>query len=225
MHGELGMFTNKFPPAPINPKRNCGSTEKVGEKLIIAFHLLSILQQSIVLRPSSIVQKILSLHSEMTTTVTIRPAFAEDAPAIMSLIRELADYENAPAEVLVNEEDVLREGFGTDPIFTVHVAETAGEVVGIALFYTGYSTWKGRMIYLDDLVVRQERRGQGIGKLLLESVFEYARQTKANLVKWQVLDWNKPAIKFYKQYPVSFDGEWLNCRIMTEALTTTTQPS
>lgn len=155
-----------------------------------------------------------------TTNIYIRPALAEDAPAIMALVRELAEFEKAPNEVLVTEEDLLREGFGTDPIFKVHVAEVANEVVGIALFYTGYSTWKGRMIYLDDLVVRQAHRQQGIGRLLLESVFEYARYTGANLVKWQVLDWNEPAIKFYKQYSVHFDGEWLNCRVMTEALAT-----
>jgi GNAT superfamily N-acetyltransferase len=156
-----------------------------------------------------------------TTTTTIRPAFAEDAAAIMQLVRDLAEYEKAPHEVLVNENDLLREGFGTDPVFTVHVAEVANEVVGMALFYTGYSTWKGRMVYLEDLVVKQEHRNNGIGKLLLESVFEYAKYTGAALVKWQVLDWNEPAIKFYKQYPVSFDGGWLNCRIMTEAMITT----
>lgn len=156
----------------------------------------------------------------MSNPVYIRPALADDAPAIMALVRELAEFENAPQEVLVNEADVLREGFGTDPIFKVQVAEIGGLVVGMALFYTGYSTWKGRMIYLDYLVVAKAFRGQGIGKQLLESVFEYARYTGANMVKWQVLDWNQAAIKFYKQYPVSFDGEWLNCRVMTEALTT-----
>ncbi|CAN5168494.1 GNAT family N-acetyltransferase [soil metagenome] len=157
----------------------------------------------------------------MRSSITIRPALVEDSPAIMGLIRALAEFEKAPEQVLVSEEDIVREGFGTDPIFKVHVAEEANEVVGIALFYTGYSTWKGRMIYLDDLVVHQQYRGRGIGTQLLESVFEYARQTKANLIKWQVLDWNEPAIEFYKKYPVQFGGEWLNCRIMTEALTTT----
>lgn len=156
----------------------------------------------------------------MNTIVTIRPALAEDAPAIMQLVLELAEYENASEEVTVTEEDVLREGFGTDPIFRAHVAEVQLQGVGIALFHTAYSTWKGRMIYLDDLVVRQEFRSQGIGKQLLESVFEYARHTKANLVKWQVMNWNEPAIHFYKQYPVQFDGERLDCRIMKEAFAT-----
>lgn len=157
----------------------------------------------------------------ITTSTTIRPAFAEDAPAIMQLVRDLAAYEKAPHEVLVNENDLLREGFGTDPVFTVHVAEIANEVVGMALFYTGYSTWKGRMVYLEDLVVKQELRNQGIGKQLLESVLGYAKYTGAAIVKWQVLDWNEPAIKFYEQYPVTFDKGWLNCRIMTEAIITT----
>lgn len=155
------------------------------------------------------------------TSINIRPAFAEDAPAIMQLVRDLAEYEKAPNEVLVSEEDLLREGFGTDPVFTVHVAELANEVVGMALFYTGYSTWKGRMVFLEDLVVKQEHRHNGIGRLLLESVFDYAKYTGAALVKWQVLDWNEPAINFYKQYPVTFDNGWLNCRVMTEALVTT----
>lgn len=156
-----------------------------------------------------------------TTTITVRPAFAEDAPAIMQLVRDLAEYEKAPHEVLVNEEDLLREGFGTDPVFTVHIAEVTNQVVGMALFYTGYSTWKGRMVFLEDLVVKEEHRSHGIGKLLLESVFDYAKYTGASIVKWQVLDWNEPAIKFYKQYPVTFDSGWINCRIVTEAIITT----
>ncbi len=156
----------------------------------------------------------------MSVHINIRPALAEDAPTIMQLVRELAEYEKAPHEVLVNEEDVLREGFGTDPIFKVHIAEINNEVVGMALFYTGYSTWKGRMVYLDDLVVREAFRGKGIGKQLLESVFDYAKLTGANLVKWQVLDWNEPAINFYKKYRVSFVNDWLDCRITKDAFAT-----
>ncbi|MEZ4688595.1 MAG: GNAT family N-acetyltransferase [Bacteroidia bacterium] len=150
---------------------------------------------------------------------TIRWGSPEDAPAIQALIQELAEYERAPDAVDTTPESLRQDGFGNDPCFRVFVAEDdkAG-VVGIALYFIGYSTWKGRMLYLDDLVVREQFRGSGIGRALLDSVMEQAKVEKAKVVCWQVLDWNTPAIDFYKKIGATFQTDWYNCRIYEEGI-------
>ncbi|MES1221221.1 MAG: GNAT family N-acetyltransferase [Bacteroidota bacterium] len=145
--------------------------------------------------------------------IKIRKAVKEDCPRLMELIRELADYEKAPNEVTVTMEHFEESGFGKNPVWWSFVAEVNGQVVGFALYYTRYSTWKGQAMYLEDILVTNEMRGKGIGKLLFDRLIEEAKEKGWNRILWQVLDWNEPAINFYKKYNADFDGEWVNCRI------------
>lgn len=145
----------------------------------------------------------------------IRKADEKDVPDILRLIKELATYERAPEAVLNTEEMVLADGFGPKAIFKGFVAEQldTNEIIGIAIYYTAYSTWKGRMFYLDDLFVTESFRRFGVGKMLLDAVLKDAQHEGVNLVKWQVLDWNTPAIDFYKKMNVVFDKGWIDCKI------------
>jgi GNAT superfamily N-acetyltransferase len=152
-------------------------------------------------------------------TITIRRGTEADLTRVHELIVELAVYERAPDEVTNTLADMQRDGFGPAPIFGFFVAESAGQgVLGIALFYTAYSTWKGRMLYLEDLVVTEAARGTGIGKMLFDAVVAEARRTNAYRLKWQVLAWNEPAIGFYKYIGAHLDPEWLNGNLNAEQL-------
>lgn len=150
--------------------------------------------------------------------ISIRPAIATDVSAMISLIKELAHYEKAPEQVINNEDDMLKDGFGEHPLFKAFVAEKENKIIGTAICYHAYSTWKGRYIYLDDLIVTESERKTGAGTLLFEAVFNYAKSKKANQLRWHVLDWNDPAISFYKKYPCTFDEEWITCKIEKENL-------
>src|SRR5690606_7205909 len=130
----------------------------------------------------------------------IRKGEKRDLPATLGLIRELAIYEKEPNAVETTVESMTADGFGPDKIFGLFVAEMNGEIIGIALFYAKYSTWKGRCLYLEDLVVKESLRRHGIGAKLFEKVMEEARQRGSKRMEWQVLDWNEPAICFYKKY-------------------------
>ncbi|HSU27311.1 MAG TPA: GNAT family N-acetyltransferase [Chitinophagaceae bacterium] len=143
--------------------------------------------------------------------ISIRRAVKDDCPALLELIKELAIYERAPNEVTVTPEHFVESGFGKNPIWWTFVAEVEGKVVGFALYYIRYSTWKGQAMYLEDILVTQNMRGKGIGKLLFEKLIEEAREKKWNRIIWQVLEWNEDAINFYKKYDVAFDNEWVNC--------------
>lgn len=145
--------------------------------------------------------------------VEIRPAEPTDVPAMYELICELASYEKAPHEVKTTIESMLADGFGPDPVYFAKVAEVAGRVVATAVFHFKYSTWKGKSLYLDDIIVTETYRGQGIGSRLFEAVIEFARAHNCKRVYWQVLDWNTPAINFYKKYPVQMDDAWINCSL------------
>ncbi|WP_219847883.1 GNAT family N-acetyltransferase [Sphingobacterium gobiense] len=142
--------------------------------------------------------------------VTIRKAKQTDCPAMMALIQELAVYEKAPDAVTVSMEEFVESGFGSLPVWGAFVAERHGEIIGLSLFYIRYSTWKGRRLYLEDLIVTENERGNGIGKKLLDQTITYAKEQNYSGMLWQVLDWNQPAINFYKKYQADFDGEWLN---------------
>jgi GNAT superfamily N-acetyltransferase len=145
---------------------------------------------------------------------TIRPAEKKDCERMMELIRELALYEKAPEEVTVSFDHFVESGFGAHPVWWAFVAELDGKVEGFALYYIRYSTWKGQRLYLEDLLVTEKLRGQGIGKLLFDRLLEVCKEKKYSGMVWQVLDWNEPAINFYKKFDgVKFDGEWLNCSI------------
>ena len=143
--------------------------------------------------------------------IKIRRAVKEDCPRLLELIRELALYEKAPNEVTVTLEHFIESGFGEKPVWWAFVAETGGVIQGFTLYYIRYSTWKGQAMYLEDLLVTNAMRGKGIGQLLFERLFQEAKEKGFNRVAWQVLDWNEPAINFYKKYNASFDGGWINC--------------
>ena len=143
----------------------------------------------------------------------IRRAVKDDCPRLLELVQELATYERAPGEVTVTLEHFNESGFGKQPVWWAFVAEVNERVVGFALYYIRYSTWKGQAMYLEDILITNEMRGKGIGKLLFDRLIEEARDKKFNRIIWQVLDWNEPAINFYKKYNADFDAGWLNCSI------------
>ena len=145
--------------------------------------------------------------------IKIRKAVRKDCARMMELIQELATYEKAPDEVTVSLSHFEESGFGANPVWWAFVAEVSGVVVGMALYYVRYSTWKGQRMYLEDLLVTEEMRGKKIGSLLFDSLIQEAKDKKFVGMNWQVLDWNEPAINFYKKYNASFDPEWLNCAI------------
>ncbi|POY36405.1 GNAT family N-acetyltransferase [Solitalea longa] len=146
-------------------------------------------------------------------SIHIRDARKEDCPRLLELIKELAEYEKAPDEVTVTLEHFEETGFGVNPVWKAFVAEKDGYVVGFALYYVRYSTWKGSRMYLEDILVTEEMRGAGIGKLLFDRLIVEAREKNFNGMVWQVLEWNEPAINFYKKYQAAFDAEWINCSI------------
>ena len=132
---------------------------------------------------------------------------------MLQLIKELAQYEHALLEVSNTVERMETEGFGEHPIFGFLVAEKNDRIVGTAIYYYRYSTWKGKRLYLEDLIVTDQERGEGIGKLLMDELIKFAKSKGCSGMMWQVLDWNEPAINFYKKYNTSFDGEWVNCSL------------
>ena len=142
--------------------------------------------------------------------VHIRRAKPQDVGRILELVRELALYERAPKEVTVDEAHFLESGFGPQPVWWAFVAEVDHVIVGFALYYIRYSTWKGQRMYLEDLLVTEAARGQGIGAQLMDALIEEAKMKGFGAIVWQVLEWNEPAINFYKKYPTQFDEEWVN---------------
>ena len=154
--------------------------------------------------------------------IKIRKAVKEDCARMLELVKELAEYEKAPQEGTVDFDHFVESGFGANPVWWAYVVTTPspfgegrGEVVeGFALYYIRYSTWKGQRMYLEDILVTEKMRGQGLGKLLLDKLIGVAKEKNYSGIVWQVLDWNEPAINFYKKFEgIKFDPEWVNCSI------------
>jgi GNAT superfamily N-acetyltransferase len=146
-------------------------------------------------------------------SIQIRKAVKEDCARLIELIKELAIFEKAPDEVTVTLDHFIESGFGKTPVWYAFVAEEDGAVNGFVLYYVRYSTWKGQRMYLEDILVTEQARGKGIGKLLFERLIEEAKEKKFSGMVWQVLDWNEPAINFYKKYNAKIGNEWLNCSV------------
>ena len=151
-------------------------------------------------------------------SIKTRIGVAADLPRLRELIIELAIYEKEPDAVEVTLEELENDGFGPHKIFDFFVAEWNGKVEGIALYYFKYSTWKGKCVYLEDIVVNEKLRGQGIGKRLFDEVVRVAARQKCKRMEWQVLEWNEPAMNFYRKYNAELDPEWLNGRLVGKQL-------
>lgn len=151
------------------------------------------------------------------TTISIRTGTKQDLPRVLELVKELALYERAPHEVTNTVERMEKDGFGPNPIYGLFVAENERGIVGISIYYWRYSTWKGKRLYLEDIIVTEKERGNGIGKLLFDRTMKHALDEECTGMLWQVLDWNEPAINFYKKYyKAKLDGEWINCSLEAE---------
>ncbi|MEQ9440244.1 MAG: GNAT family N-acetyltransferase [Cyclobacteriaceae bacterium] len=153
-------------------------------------------------------------------TITIRDGVKDDLPSVLKLIQELAEFERAPQEVEITLAELEHDGFGEKPVFEFFVAEDTehNRIVGLALYFYSYSTWKGKCIYLEDLIVTASYRGQGVGKRLLDRIVLKAKEEDARRVVWQVLDWNTPAIEFYKSLGASLLTEWVTCRLVKDQI-------
>ena len=143
----------------------------------------------------------------------IRKGRREDLPRALELIQELALFEKAPEEVTNTVEMMEKDGFGDNAIYGFIVAEDNGGIHGMSIYYWRYSTWKGKRIYLEDLIVTASKRGMGIGKQLFDETIAIGKAEGATGMMWQVLDWNTPAIDFYKKYNAKIEDEWLNCSL------------
>lgn len=150
--------------------------------------------------------------------VILREAIQADCPRLMELVHELALYEKAPEEVTVTLQHFEETGFGPNPVWKAFVAEVDGVVVGFAVYYVRYSTWKGCRMYLEDLIVTEDMRGKKIGKLLFDRLIQEAKEKGFSGMVWQVLDWNEPAINFYNKYGANIEAGWLNASLSREQI-------
>ena len=148
----------------------------------------------------------------------IRKGNPEDMQAVLGLIQELAAFENEPEAVLITVDDLIRDGFGPVPLFHVFVAEVESNVVGIALYYYRYSTWKGKTIHLEDLVIKEEMRGTGLGYALYSEIIKQGKKDNVRRIEWNVLDWNTPAIEFYEKSGAKILGDWRVAQMNEEAI-------
>ena len=143
----------------------------------------------------------------------IRIGTVKDLPQVLNLIKDLAAFENEPNEVEVTITEMENWGFGKDKIFDFFVIEIDNIIIGLALYYFKYSTWKGKCLFLEDIIVKENIRNKGYGKKLFNAVVEVAKNTGVKRMEWQVLDWNKNAIEFYNKYQANLDSKWLNCKL------------
>jgi GNAT superfamily N-acetyltransferase len=150
--------------------------------------------------------------------MNIRKGNPEDMGDVLSLIKELAVFEKEPEAVVISVEDLVTDGFSSSPLFQVFVAEIEEQIVGIALYYYRYSTWKGKTIHLEDLVVKQNMRGSGVGYALYSEIIKQGKKDKVRRIEWNVLDWNTPAINFYKNSGAKILDDWKVAQMDEEAI-------
>ena len=148
----------------------------------------------------------------------IRKGRKSDLPIILSLIKELANYEKSLDKVLITIDDLEKDGFGDHTLYWLIVAEINGEIVWMAFYYIRYSTWSGKTFYLEDFFVKKDFRRKGVGSLLFEECIRMTKKINANSMVWQVLNWNKPAISFYKKYNAELKNDWINGRLYKEQI-------
>ncbi len=145
--------------------------------------------------------------------ITIRKGKQKDLPATLRLIKELANYENAKKEVTITLEELERDGFGEKPYYWFLVAEEKKQIIGLSFYWIRYSTWKGKFLFLEDFIISEKYRQYGIGSKLFEATIKICQELKLNGMNWQVLDWNTPAINFYKKYNANISNAWLNGKL------------
>ena len=145
--------------------------------------------------------------------IKIRAGKKEDLPQVLSLVKELAEYEKSLDQVQNTVERMEIDGFGPNPVYGLIVAEKGATIVGISIYYYRYSTWKGKRLYLEDIVISEAYRGKGIGSQLFEETIAIGKSTQCTGMMWQVLDWNTPAINFYKKYGSAMETDWNNCHL------------
>ena len=138
----------------------------------------------------------------------IRKATKNDMPSVLELIQELATFEKEPDAVVVTVDDLIRDGFSENPLFQCFVAEVENEIIGMALYYYRYSTWKGKTIHLEDLIVKENKRGTGAGFALYKEIIKQGKAENVRRIEWNVLDWNTPAIEFYEKSGAKVLGDW-----------------
>ncbi|MEO6285146.1 MAG: GNAT family N-acetyltransferase [Dyadobacter sp.] len=143
--------------------------------------------------------------------VSTRQGTIEDIPAIFELVKELAIYERALNQVTNNVEKMTRDYH--EKLYDFFIAESDSKIIGLSLYYYRYSTWKGKRLYMEDIIVTESMRGNGIGKILFDATVAAAKQTGCTGMLWQVLDWNTSAVGFYRKYGTNFDNEWINCSL------------
>ena len=148
----------------------------------------------------------------------IREAKPTDMPAVLELIQELAEFEKEPEAVIISAEDLKKDGFGENPAFTCFVAEANGKIEGMALCYFRYSTWKGKTVHLEDLVVRESMRGKGLGNALYTRVIEFAKKQGVKRTEWVVLDWNTHAREFYSRSGATVFNDWCTVQMDESAM-------
>jgi len=145
--------------------------------------------------------------------IQIREGVKKDLPSVLGLIKELADYQNSLEEVTITLENLENDGFGDHPWYWFLIAENDNEIIGLSFYFIRYSTWKGKVLFLEDFVIKGEYRGQGVGSKLFEETLNICKEQGLNGMIWQVLDWNNSAIEFYKQYNAKISKEWLNGKL------------
>ena len=150
--------------------------------------------------------------------IKIREGVKEDLPTVLELIKELADFENARDQVTITLEDLEKDGFGENPWYWFLVAKRNNEIVGLSFYWIRYSTWKGKFLFLEDFVIKEEYKRQGIGSKLFEETIKVCKKLNLNGMIWQVLDWNTPAINFYKKYNADISKDWLNGKLTGEQI-------